>query len=204
MVIRCFSPSNDLCRHAAMIAVAVLASGCSRQPVSDISQNAELRVNENSSAASDRLSVGEPSAANPVKVAMRIRPAAAAPGESVDAIVYARIAPAHYLHAASDSDTTFKPVSIELKLPDTLESSEDWQFPPPIEIHGEARGYRESVLIRRSLRIATDAKPQTITLSGTLRFQACTDELCWPTPAIRRKSLTRSITNKSWGQHGPD
>jgi hypothetical protein len=183
MVIRRFCPSNDFARQAcaAMVASLVFAQGCTRQgATSDRAGSVDLDVGAGNSEESDGSVVGEPSAADPVKAAMRIRPAAAAPGELVDAIVYARIAPAHYLHAASDSDTTFKPVSIEVKLPDTLESSEDWQFPSPIEIRGDTRGYRDSIMIRRSLKIASGTKPQTVTLAGTLRFQACTDELCWP------------------------
>jgi Thiol:disulfide interchange protein DsbD, N-terminal len=183
MVIRRFCPSNDFWRRAsaAIVAALVIAQGCSREHAGrDGSAPADLRASEGKPKEADRVPVGEPSASDPVKAAMQIRPAATAPGASIDAIVYARIAPAHYLHAASALDTTFKPLSIELKLPDTLESSEDWQFPQPVKIHGDTLGYRESVTIRRSLRVPVDADPQTVTLSGKLRFQACTDELCWP------------------------
>lgn len=111
---------------------------------------------------------------------MVIRPESAKAGQTVELLVAVRIASAHYLHAADDSDTTFVPVAMSLVLPDGIEAVGEWQFPAPISVHGHSMGYRESIFLRRSLKVLPTALPQTLRLMGALHYQACTDELCWP------------------------
>jgi hypothetical protein len=40
--------------------------------------------------------------------------------------------------------------------------------------------YRNTALLRRSLRVGSGFEPRTLTVIGELRYQVCTEELCWP------------------------
>jgi DsbC/DsbD-like thiol-disulfide interchange protein len=140
--------------------------------------------------------VSKPSPDEPVKVAMQFRPAIAAPGDVVELIVLARIADAHYLHAAGSSGQPFEPVAITSLLPDEVESLGDWQLPAPIKVHGASAGYRDSMQLKRSLRVRSNAKHQTLRLTAELKYQACNDELCWP-PTMTKLSASLIIGSQS-------
>ena len=126
----------------------------------------------------------DPSASEPVTATMVVRPASAVAGGEVELLVYARVARAHYLHAATNSREPFAPVTMNLTCPDGLEVMSDWQFPPPERGPGNSLVYRDSIVLRRSLRVLPNIAAQTLLVTAELRYQACTDELCWPPTAI--------------------
>ncbi|HEY1785660.1 MAG TPA: hypothetical protein VGG30_08935 [Pirellulales bacterium] len=130
-------------------------------------------------AAAD-FSVAAPSSDQPVAAAMKIRPESAAAGSTVEILVYARIAPMHYLHAAGDAGEPFTSVAMEIALPKEVEPIGDWQLPTPEIGKGNAPVYRDAILLRRWLKILSGTPPQTLQIAGELRYQACTEELCWP------------------------
>jgi hypothetical protein len=100
-------------------------------------------------------------------------------GATAELLVAVRIARAHYLHAEADHGGTFTPLKIEATLPPGVEFVGNWIFPSPIAGRAGVPIYRDSVLLKRSLKI-TSLPPQTLNVSGVLRYQACNDELCWP------------------------
>jgi hypothetical protein len=122
------------------------------------------------------FAVPEPSPSEPVKASMEFRSAGDGTAELLVAV---RIARAHYVHAPGDEGSKFAPLSMELTLPDGVTTVGDWIFPPPQAGRGGSPEYRDSVLLKRSLRIGA-ISPRTLTIGGVLRFQACTEELCWP------------------------
>ena len=148
-------------------------------------------------SADIQFSVPDPSPNEPVKAMMKIDPENVPAGETVTVFVSVRIARAHYLHAVNNSDKTFIPVAVNVPLPKGIEAAGEWQFPTPDKVHGNALGYRDSMLMRRSLKVLSSATQQTLLLTGELSYQACTDELCWPPGKIALSApLRNSIPNE--------
>jgi hypothetical protein len=128
------------------------------------------------SDALDPPAVPEPSPSEPVRAVMACRPSGRVTAELLVAV---RIARAHYLHAEADHGGTFTPLGMEATLPAGIEFAGDWAFPPAEAGRAGVAVYRNFVLLRRSLRVASPP-PKTLTVTGVLRYQACNDELCWP------------------------
>ena len=131
-------------------------------------------------AATEEVSAPEPSPSDPVTAVMVIRPQRASVGATVELVVHIRIAPAHFIHASDDAGGPFVPVAVKLTLPDGVEPVGDWQRPTPETGHKNSLVYRGPTLLRRTLRIASNSRPETLEVTGELQYQVCTDELCWP------------------------
>jgi DsbC/DsbD-like thiol-disulfide interchange protein len=108
------------------------------------------------------------------------QPDRASASEIVEMVVDIRIASAHFIHAQDEAGAPFVPLAASASLPQGLEPVGDWQFPTPEKGRGTALVYRDSVLLRRSLRVRPSAAPQTLTVACEVEYQVCTDELCWP------------------------
>ena len=130
--------------------------------------------------STEEVSVPDPSPAEPVTAVMTIRPDRAVAGETVEVLVRIRIASAHFIHAPGEAGGPFIPVSVNATFPAGLEPIGDWRFPPPEKGRGSALVYRDSVVLRRSLKVVSSPRPEPLTVTGELRYQVCTDELCWP------------------------
>jgi hypothetical protein len=140
----------------------------------------------------DQVSAAAPALEEPVTATMKFRPESLSAGEAAELLVAVRIAPAHYVHAANNPGEPWVPLAMNVSLPDGVEFSEDWQLPTPEKGHGDALVYRNSVLLRRALRVGAQFAPRNVRISGKLRYQACNDELCWPTRTMEL-SATLSI-----------
>ncbi|WP_406699746.1 protein-disulfide reductase DsbD domain-containing protein [Singulisphaera sp. Ch08] len=123
--------------------------------------------------------VPEPSPSEPVKAVLALRPANISPGTKAELLVTVRIAKAHYLHPEADHGGTFTPLKMNAMLPAGVEFVGDWNFPPPEEGRAGVPIYRNSVQIRRAVKV-TSLSPETLNVTGVLHYQACNDELCWP------------------------
>jgi hypothetical protein len=139
----------------------------------------------------DLSSVPEPSQTEPVTAVMLIRLESSATGTTAKLFALVRIARAHYVHAASETDKTFAPLAIDLVLPNGVEAIGDWEFPKPEIVHGNSPGYRTSVVLQRSIRALPTAK-FPLELTAEMQYQACNDELCWPPGKIQ---LTASLSD---------
>jgi len=128
-----------------------------------------------------QVSTPDPSPDEPVTATMSIRPESLSAGEAGEILVSVRIAAVHYIHAAKNPGEPWVPLAMNVSLPDGVEFSGDWQLPTPEKGHGDALVYRNSVLLRRALRVGPTSAPRDLRVSGELRYQACNDELCWPT-----------------------
>jgi hypothetical protein len=146
-------------------------AGPPQQPV--IAPVQEPAVARASSDVSDLPGVPEPTPSDPVKAVMVCRPSGRSTAEL---LVVIRIARAHYLHAEADHGGTFTPLRIEASLPPGAEFDGEWDYPAPEA--GRVPAYRNTVLLRRSVKMTTPTPSQNAT--GVLRYQACNDELCWP------------------------
>jgi hypothetical protein len=141
------------------------------------------------------VSAPEPSAQQPVTATMAIRPENTSVGETAEMLVSVRIEPAHYVHAIKNRGEPWIPLAVNLTLPDEVEALGDWELPKPEVGHGAAMVYRNSVLLRRALRIRRKPSARTLRISGELRYQACNEELCWP-PRTLPLSATFSIRDQ--------
>jgi hypothetical protein len=117
--------------------------------------------------------VPEPTPSDPVKAVMACRPS---DRSGAELLVVVRIATAHYLHAEADHGGTFTPLKIDASLPPGVEFDGDWIYPAPEP--GRVPAYRDTVLLRRPLKVISTSPTQKAT--GVLRYQACNNELCWP------------------------
>ena len=130
--------------------------------------------------SAEEVSVPVPSAAEPVTAVMTIQPSHATAGETVEVLVRVRIASAHFIHAPGEAGGPFIPVSVNATFPAGLEPIGDWQLPPPEKGRGSAVVYRDSVVLRRFVNVVASSGPSALNVTGELRYQVCTDELCWP------------------------
>ncbi len=146
---------------------------------------AQLKARADQFVSSLATDVGEnavpdPSPSEPVTAVLTVRPERASAGETVEALVRIRVAGAHFIHAKDDSRSPFVPLTMSTTLPEGVEPVGDWQFPTPEKGRGKSLVYRDSVLLRRSLRVVSSTAPRTVAVIGELQYQVCTDELCWP------------------------
>jgi hypothetical protein len=116
---------------------------------------------------------------------MTIRPASVSAGGTVEIQVAVRVARAHYVHAASGPGDRFTPLGIDVALPAGVEASKGWVFPAPQNGRTGAPEYRDAVLLKRTVTVLPTVAPQTLVFRGELRYQACTDELCWPAGRLK-------------------
>ena len=84
---------------------------------------------------------------------MTIRPKSVSAGDTVEIVVNIRIASAHFIHAKDHADVPFVPVAVNTTLPEGLTPIGDWQFPTPEKGRGSSLVYRDSLLLRRSLKV---------------------------------------------------
>ena len=173
-------------RNVIPVALAATALSCAHAPgPPNVAQSSPINL----------PSLPEPSPSEPVKAAMTVRPENVSAGDVAELLVYLRIAKAHYLHAPAKSSGYAIAVTMDAVLPDGVEAAGDWIFPPPLKGQGDSLIYRDSLILRRAIRVSSRAAPQTLMLTGSLRFQACTDELCWP-PALIQVSAPLVIQSK--------
>jgi Disulphide bond corrector protein DsbC len=132
------------------------------------------------STSSEEITVPDPSPTEPVTAVMTIRPKVVSVGETAQVLVHIRIASAHFIHAQDEAHGPFVPVAVNATLPAGVEPVGDWQVPKPEKGRGNSLVYRDSVLLRRTLKAVSSSAPQTFTVVGELQYQVCTDELCWP------------------------
>jgi Thiol:disulfide interchange protein len=126
----------------------------------------------------------EPSPSNPVVVAMKVYPATVAPGGNVELLVYLRIARAHYMHCSSGRNSNYSPVEVNVELPKDLKAQGNWRYPQPESTVGDEPVYRNALLLRLPVAVASKTPESKLNVSGKLSFQVCTDELCWPSQSV--------------------
>lgn len=183
---------GQIARYACLVMMASgLSAGCNsdsrlpeavRDQAADSVTTTDAAPLPDSSATStlrEQVPVAAPSPSEPVTASMIIRPESANGGDTVEVLVLVRIARAHYLHA-DNSHQPFTAVAMNLTLPEELQAVSDWRFPTPEKARDNSLVYRDTVTLRRSLRIRSIASPKILSVAGELRYQACNDELCWP------------------------
>jgi hypothetical protein len=96
------------------------------------------------------------------------------------------IARGHYIYAADNAESPFRPLAIEMPQLDGETIVVDWKFPVSNDHNGNAV-YYDSVLVHRQIRLPMDTTPG---LMATLQFQVCNEDVCYPPATLE---LTGSI-----------
>jgi hypothetical protein len=130
------------------------------------------------------VAVAEPSRSQPVTAGMGPDPHNTRAGGTFLLLVYVRIAAGYHIYGRQAPLGPFAPLTLTLTLPDELEPANDWIAPKPTITKTGESVYSDSVLLRRLLRVRSNAPDKPLSIKGELLCQACSDELCWPPTKI--------------------
>jgi hypothetical protein len=136
------------------------------------------------SAAAVEPAIPDPTSDAPVTAAAWIIPGTDARRGDMDLHVRARIAPGHYLHSTT-AEAPFTPTSVELVPSDWITPAGGWELLTPPDAHGRLT---DVVEFRHRVRLTEGVKPGRYEVDCTLKYQACTDELCWPPRVLELKA----------------
>jgi hypothetical protein len=195
-------PSSLALDSECKVALAIaLCLGCNKeapvtykagiQPLTQDGVSAPPAPTKTDSEITREFTIAEPSPHEPVTAAMKLEPSSPTPGAEAELLVYVRIARAHFVHAAKATQQVFAPVEISVSLPPELEAQGDWRYPTAEIDRSGSPVYRNSILLRRPLRVSADADAHTYVVVGEIKCQVCTDEICWP---LKRIDLSTSFT----------
>jgi hypothetical protein len=176
----------------AMLWIAVMAlAGCSAESPSRGADRRDAVANvtaTKTTVTNAQFALPKPSSYRPVTAAMEIVPADVQKGGIAEIQVRLEIAGAHYIYATNVVGKPFIPVSLNVNLPDGIEFSGGWVAPAPDRTKTGELVYTDSVSFRRSLRVGSNVPAGPVSIRGELRYQACTEELCWPPQTITLSS----------------
>jgi hypothetical protein len=116
------------------------------------------------------------------------------PGSSTTGAVtvQARVAAGWHLYGAVPENSPYKPTTVELELPDGVETVGDWIMPPTQPVKsGVAAGsgqWKGELIFKRNVRAPKDLSSAVI--AAKFYYQVCTDELCFP-PQTKRIVVQR-------------
>jgi hypothetical protein len=166
-------------------------AGCTTRPLMQKSVNSVMGTNVTPSEATvtdSHFGVTKPSSFQPVVAVMEIIPAKVRKGGTGEILVRLEIAGAHHIYASNIVGKPFIPISLNVTLPDGIEALSDWIAPAPNRTKTGELVYTDSMSFRRSLRVGSNVPAGPLSIKGELRYQACTEELCWPPRTIKLSS----------------
>jgi hypothetical protein len=157
----------------------VLIFGCtSRQEIlpPDSAEKPEPTVSSPRSEAA--APAGEYTKAGPVSVRLR-SPAVVSRGETTELVVEFRVAPQWEIHAV-DSHPDEAATRLNVELPQGIEASGEWEFPPGQAslAPGGKWVYAGSFAARLPLRVTESAASGEQQVVCRVRFQACDERQC--------------------------
>lgn len=172
-----------------LLALVIAGIGCS-------SVNQPQPGNPETQRRSDNsLAITGPVDNGPVTASMKADPTEIYAGSMFEILVRVEIAAAYHLYATNSVGKPFVPITLNLTLPNGVEAVSDWTAPPPTRTRSGDLIYTDSVQFRRSLRVGSNVSTGLLSIGGELRYQACTEELCWP-PRALKLSTTVGVSSK--------
>ena len=130
----------------------------------------------------------KPSDDQPVTATMEVTPGELTAGQTFQLIVHVDVASAHHIYATNSIGKPFIPTTLSVTLPSGVEAVGPWIVPEPIRRRNGDLIYTDSILFRRSARLHLNIPVGRLSISGDLRYQACTEELCWPPRTLQLSS----------------
>jgi hypothetical protein len=138
------------------------------------------------------FAVPAPTLEEPVTAALRVLPAREGGGTNYEAVIRARISESHHIYATNYPGGTFAPTSVKLDLPPGATARGDWLASAPARAANGGLVYTNSVVFQRLISIASSARAVTLSITGEMRFQACSEDFCLPPATIK---LSASLTS---------
>lgn len=136
------------------------------------------------------ISVEAPTRAQPVTAAMQVERLSEDQGMARWNIwIKLSIARGHYIYAPDNKAGPFRPLAIEMPLPNAAAIEVDWKFPVSKDHVGSAV-YYDSVTVFRQLRIPVDTK---LDLTATLHYQVCNEDVCYPPASLQLTGANRHL-----------
>ncbi|MCW5557841.1 MAG: hypothetical protein KIT22_08420 [Verrucomicrobiae bacterium] len=137
-----------------------------------------------------------PSFGEPVTSAAWTEPADVHRGTAFDLVVALRIAAGHHIYSPDKGGQgTFAPTTVRLVLPDGLAAEGDWVVSVPDRVK-DGRIEAAAVIFRRTIQAGLNAPAGRVSMQVELRYQACTEELCWPPRKVTLEARARMTTDQ--------
>jgi hypothetical protein len=126
------------------------------------------------------IAVEAPTRAQPITAASQIQRVSEDNGVATwNVWIKLSIARGHYIYAPDNKAGPFRPLAVEMQLPDDATNISDWKFPVSNDHSGNAV-YYDSVMFYRQLRIPKETKIDSALI---LHYQVCNEDVCYP-PAM--------------------
>ena len=123
------------------------------------------------------IPVEPPTRAQPVTAAMQNQRVSEDKGIATwNVWIKLSIARGHYIYAPDNKDGSFRPLTVEMPLPEDATIVSDWKFPASND-HGGNTVYYDSVLFYRQLRVPKGTKLDSTLI---LHYQVCNEDVCYP------------------------
>ncbi len=140
--------------------------------------------------------MGAQSTAPRVKFAGFLDLAASTPGQTVRAVFEARLPNGYHVNSNAPLEEFLKPTRLELSTPEGVSVGEI-VYPKPLLFKTRFSDeplavYEHRFLIGASFDLARDLRHGDHTLVATLKYQACTEKVCYP-PATRTAEITLRV-----------
>lgn len=132
---------------------------------------------------SPRAEIAQPTPDQPVTFGAWCVPASAKPGDRVELIVQAKLAPDWHIYGTSLGPSPNRPTHLESSLPPGLTSLGDWSFPQPIQTStpaGLVPVYENEVRFTQPVQLSADVSPGSIKIACDIAYQACDHSHCMP------------------------
>lgn len=144
--------------------------------------------------------MGAQSSAPRVKFAGFLELAAVTPGKPVRAVFEAELPSGFHVNSNAPLEEFLKPTRLELATPEGVSIGEI-VYPEPLLFKTRFSDeplavYEHRFLIGASLHIASDIDHGDHPLIATLKYQACTEKVCYP-PATRTAEITLRVGAES-------
>jgi hypothetical protein len=137
----------------------------------------------------------EPTAAEPVRAAMKPASQLVKADEPFDLLVSVRLADTYQIYGKDTNASPFLATEVKLTLPKGIEAVGEWTAPEPRRDKAGDLIYTESVLFRRKLKARPEAAGKKLSIVAQLEYQACNDQTCFPpdTAALETKVEVAAI-----------
>jgi len=123
-------------------------------------------------------------APRPVSAKMKVERDDVRAGEMVDLVLTINVAAPAHIYAPGEPANRSTPTTIKLELPKGVILAKDWSFPSPTKTREGDLIYIGSNQARCTLKISTGVSTRTLHIQAQMRYQACTDEACWPPESL--------------------
>jgi len=123
-------------------------------------------------------------APTPVSARMTVDRGEMHTNEAIGLVVTFIVATPAHIYAHNEPANRSTPMSIKLDLPKGVTVEKDWLFTEPIKTKEGDLIYVGLNQARCTLKVSSGVSARTLHITAQMRYQACTDEACWPPESL--------------------